>query len=105
MVVDRHGEDLLGAILVDDVFVQIFLDDMGLVLGEDVVQLDGKILLFLGGIGGIVFFEDAVDLLDAALADGESRVGIKDGHIVLAMHRDDLLAEAALVLRGIWGRH
>ena len=38
VIVDRHGEDFLRVILVDNVLIQIFLDFMGLVLGQQLSQ-------------------------------------------------------------------
>ena len=97
MVVDRDGEDLLGAVLVDDVFVKILLDDMWLVLGQDIVELAGEFLmLFLLG-GGVVLVEEVIDLAHTVLADGKAGIRVIDRHIVLIMDFDRALAEAALM--------
>ena len=105
MVVDGDGEDLLRAVLIDDVLVEIRLDDMGLVLLQDLVELLGEIELLLLGARRLVFLDEIVYVLDAVLADGKARVRVEDRHIVLIVHRDLALAETAGMLDRFLSRH
>lgn len=95
VVVDGDGEDLLRAVLVDDVLIEVLLDDVRLVLLEDLVELGGEVrLLFLGRV---LFVElDVVgELLDAVLADAEARGRVVDRHVERVVDLDFALAEAA----------
>ena len=95
VVVDGDGEDLLRAVLVDDVLIEVLLDDVRLVLLEDLVKLGGEVrLLFLGRV---LFVElDVVgELLDAVLADAEARGRVVDRHVERVVDLDFALAEAA----------
>ena len=105
VVVDGDGEDLLRAILMDDVLVEIRLDDMGLVLLQDLVELLGEIELLLLGARRLVLLDEIVYVLDAVLADGKARVRVEDRHIVLIVHRDLALAETAGMLDRFLSRH
>ena len=105
MIVDGDGEDLLRAILIDDVLVEVRLDDMRLVLLQDLVELAGEVELLLLNARRLVLLDEIVYILDAVLADGKSRVRIKDRHIVLIVHRDLALAETAGMLDRFLSRH
>ena len=105
MVVDGDGEDLLRAVLIDDVLVEVRLDDMRLVLLQDLVELAGKVELLLLDVRRLVLLDEIVYILDAVLADGKARVRVKDRHIVLIVHRDLALAEAAGMLDRFLSRH
>ena len=105
MVVDGDGEDLLRAILIDDVLVEVRLDDMRLVLLQDLIELTGEVELLLLDIRRLVLLDEIVYILDAVLADGKARVRVKDRHIVLIVHRDLSLAEAAGMLDRFLSRH
>ena len=98
VVVDRDGEHLLRVILVDDIFIEILLDDMRLVLLEHLVELVGERLFLRLRRRRVVLVEETVDLPHAVLADGKARVRIENRHIILVMHINDALAEAALML-------
>ena len=55
------------------------------------------------GIGLVMLIEEMVDFPHAALADGKACAGVIDGHVILVMHGDNALAEAAAVLKGfLW---
>ena len=100
MVVDGDGQDLLGAVLIDDVFIEILLDDMRLVLREDLIELAGEVVLFLLLRLCLVHINIMIDFADAVLADGKARRRIVDRHIVFVVDRDHALAETAAMLRG-----
>ena len=105
VVVDGDGEDLLRAVLIDDVLVEVRLDDMRLVLLQDLIELTGKVELLLLDVRRLVLLDEIVYVLDAVLADGKSRVRVKDRHIILIVHRDLALAEAAGMLDRFLSRH
>ena len=105
MVVDGYGEDLLRTVLIDDVLIEVRLDDMRLVLLQNLVELAGKIELLLLDARRLVLLDEIVYVLDAVLADGKSRVRVKDRHIILIVHRDLALAEAAGMLDRFLSRH
>ena len=81
VVVDGDGEDLLRAVLVDDVLIEVLLDDVRLVFLEDIVELGGEVRRLL--LGRVLFVElDVVgELLDAVLADAEARGRVVDRHV------------------------
>ena len=81
VVVDGDGEDLLRAVLVDDVLIEVLLDDVRLVFLEDLVELGGEVRRLL--LGRVLFVElDVVgELLDAVLADTEARGRVVDRHV------------------------
>ena len=81
VVVDGDGEDLLRAVLVDDVLIEVLLDDVRLVLLEDLVELGGEVRRLL--FSSVLFVElDVVgELLDAVLADAEARGRVVDRHV------------------------
>ena len=54
---------------------------------------------------GIVFFQEVVDLLDAVAADGKAGVGVVDGQVILVTDIDNPLAEAALMLHGLFSHN
>ena len=105
MVVDGYGENLLRTVLIDDVLVEVRLDDMRLVLLQNLVELASKIELLLLDARRLVLLDEIVYVLDAVLADGKSRVRVKDRHIILIVHRDLALAEAAGMLDRFLSRH
>ena len=105
VIVDGDGENLFGAVLIDDVFVEISLDDMRLVLFQDVVELVGEVLLFFFRVCIFVLFNEIVYVLDAVLADGKARVRVEDRHIVLVVDGDLALAEAACMFDGFLFGH
>ena len=74
---------------------------MGLVLGENIVQLPGKDLLFVLLLGGIMFFQKMVDFLDAVAADGKAGVGVINRQVILVTDIDNPFAEAALMLHSL----
>ena len=97
VVIDRDGENLFGAVLIDDVFVEILLDDVWLVLGQDIVKLSCELLmLFLLG-GSIVLIKEVIDFAHTVFADGKAGVWVINWHIVLIVDFDRALAEAALM--------
>ena len=85
-------------VLVDNVLVEVLLDDMRLVLLQHLVEAVGELLLLHLRLRRVMLVEEMVDLPHAVLADGEPRVRIENRHIILVMHINDLLAEAALML-------
>ena len=95
VVVDGDGEDLLRAVLVDDVLIEVLLDDVRLVLLEDLVELGGEVRRLL--FSSVLFVElDVVgELLDAVLADAEARGRVVDRHVERVVDFDFALAEAA----------
>jgi hypothetical protein len=46
-----------------------------------------------------------VDFLDAVAADGKAGVGVVDGQVVLVADVDNPLAEAALMLHGLFSHN
>ena len=95
VVVDGDGEDLLRAVLVDDVLIEVLLDDVRLVLLEDLVELGGEVrLLFLGRVL-FVKLNVVGELLDAVLADAEARGRVVNRHVKRVVDLDFALAEAA----------
>ncbi len=98
MVVNGDGQHFLRMVLVDNVLVEVLLDDMRLVLLQHLVEAVGELLLLHLRLRRVMLVEEMVDLPHAVLADGEPRVRIENRHIILVMHINDLLAEAALML-------
>ena len=105
MVVDSDREDFLRAVLVDDVFIEVFLDDVGLDLGKLFVEGHGEVFLLHHSLLLVIFFNKMIDFPDAAFADRKAGTGIVNWHIVLVMDRDIPLAEAALDMLGFLFRH
>ena len=56
VVVDGDGQDLLGAILMDDVLIQVFLNEMRLVLLQRRFQGGGKVFFVIFLHVPVVFF-------------------------------------------------
>ena len=81
MVVNGHGEDLLGAVLTDDIAVEEL---------EDLVRLRQLGEGHLFGVGELLF-DDLVAQLDALIADVHTGPGDELLHLLLR-----LTAEAAL---------
>lgn len=98
MVVNSDGQHFLRMVLVDNVLVEVLLDDMRLVLLQHLIEAVGELLLLHLRLRRVVLVEEMVDLPHAVLADGEPRVRIENRHIILVMHINDPLAEAALML-------
>jgi len=97
VIVDRHGENFFGAVLIDDVLIKVLFDDMRLILGQNIIELTGKNLFFVLLLGGSVFIEKMIDFADTVAANCKPRAGVIDGHIVLIADFNGAFAETALV--------
>jgi hypothetical protein len=78
MVIDRDREDALGAILADDVLVELLIEAprSGDLVGEELVLLRG----------GALFFDDLATQVDALVADIDaSRPGDQPPDLLLAL--------------------
>ena len=87
VVVHRHGQRLLGALLPDDVLVEHGLDLGG--LGQLVARPVGLVLEFLA--------DDVVAQLDALVADEHGGAGDELAHLVLALAAEGAVQQLAVV--------
>ena len=87
MVVDRHREHLLGALLADHVLVEHLLDFVG--LGQLVTRLVGTVFQLLT--------DDVVAQLHALVADEHRGAGDELAHLVLAFAAKRAVQQLAIV--------
>ena len=88
MVVDRHRQHLLGAVLADDVLVEDLLDLVR--LGQLVAGALGAVLELLA--------DDVVAQLDAFVADEHRRAGDELADLVLALPAERAVQQFAVVV-------
>ncbi len=88
VVVDRHRQDALGALLADDVLVEDFLDFLG--LGELVAGALGALLELLA--------DDVVAELDALVADEYGRSGDELPNFVLALSTEGAVQQLSVIM-------
>ena len=88
MVVDRHREHALGALLADHVLIEDFLDFLGL----------GK--LVAGAFGALfeLLADDVVAKLDALVADEYRRPGDQFPNFVLALSAEGAIQQLAVIM-------
>src|SRR5690349_16680149 len=87
MVVDRHGQRLLGALLADHVLVQYGLDFLR--LGQLLAGPVGLVLEFLA--------DDVVAEFDALIADEYRGPGYELAHLMLALAAEGAVQQLAVV--------
>ncbi|MNT20473.1 hypothetical protein D3C72_1557830 [compost metagenome] len=79
MVVDRHGQDLLGLFLADHILVQAFAD----LVGRGEVRARGRGGVFLGCRGLVA--NDLIAQVDAFVANEHRRAGNQLLDLMLAL--------------------
>ena len=88
MVVDGHRQDAFGAFLADDIFVENFLDFLG--LGE----------LVAGALSALLelFADYVVAELDAFVADENGRSGDEFSNLVLALSTKRAVQQLSVIM-------
>ena len=104
MIVYSNRQNFFCFVLVDDIFIKVFFDVMGFVMGDDFIQFNGEVLFFRLFLFGIYFRDKVINFSNARITNLKTCLWVKNRHVILIFDRNGLFAKTALMFDRISGR-